>query len=294
MLLYLLGVVLLTAASFLFIKVRLLQKAMDEIDEQLEEHLSTDTNGLLLISSRDAHARRLAADLNSQLRLLRSQRRRYSQGDAELKSAVTNISHDLRTPLTAISGYLELLEKEELGEKAQGYVSVLRNRADVLQKLTEELFKYSVTAATENELIFEPLSVKAVLEESIAGFYAELKEKGIEPEIEMPVTSVERRLDREALYRVFGNVISNAVKYSAGGLRISLQEDGSVRFENRAPGLDMIQLEKLFDRFYTVESARKSTGLGLSIARLLTERMGGEIFAGLEDEMLCITVRFPA
>ena len=238
--------------------------------------------------------RRLADTVNGQLRLLRAKRHRYNQGDAELKTAVTNISHDLRTPLTALSGYLELLEKEELSDKAHGYVDILKNRTAVLEGLTEELFKYSLTASAGGELIMEKLAVNAVLEESIAAFYTALKAKDIEPEIYLPTEPVIRVLDRAALTRLFSNILSNAAKYSGGDLKIQMTGEGSIRFENAAPGLDKLQVEKLFDRFYTVESARKSTGLGLSIAKLLTERMNGDIHAAYEDGRLCIRLSFPA
>jgi signal transduction histidine kinase len=107
------------------------QKSMDEIYTKFQERLSSDTNTLINISSRDPHLRKLAAKINIQLRLLRKERHRYQQGDLELKEAITNISHDLRTPLTAISGYL----------------SQIQNRTEVLKNLTEELFRYSVVTS---------------------------------------------------------------------------------------------------------------------------------------------------
>ncbi len=90
-----------------------LRNSVREVAEELDEKMSTDTNTLISISSADPAIRRLAVQINGQLRALRDQRRRLQNGDAELKAAVTNISHDLRTPLTAISGYLDLLEQEE-------------------------------------------------------------------------------------------------------------------------------------------------------------------------------------
>ncbi len=283
----------LVVAGLLLWKIRLLQKAADEIGAAFSERLETETNTLIDLSSRDRHMRRLAEGINGQLRQLRAQRLRYQQGDMELKAAITNISHDLRTPLTAISGYLELLEKEELSGKAAGYTAILKNRAAVLSQLTEELFQYSVDAA-EGELRMEPLSVRAVLEESLAAFYIQLTEKGITPELSLPEDPVLRRLDRTALRRVFANLLGNAVKYSAGDLRVELTEEGRLSFENTAPGLDTVLAARLFDRFYTVENAGKSTGLGLSIARLLTERMGGEISAEYREGRLNIRLCFPA
>ena len=293
MLPWLLCLILLILVLALLVKVRLLQKSMDEIAEELGERLSTDTNVLISISTRDKHARRLAADLNRQLRALREQRRRFQSGDRELKEAVTNISHDLRTPLTAICGYLDLLGREDKSPAAERYLSLIAGRAEEMKRLTEELFRYSVILSA-GDIAWEPVDMVSVLEESIAGFYAPLKERGIEPVIDLPGSSVVRRLDRAMLSRIFDNVLSNALKYSAGDLKIALSADGEVRFSNTAPSLDDVQVGRLFDRFFTVEAARGSTGLGLAIAKTLAERMGGTIGAELRAEILTVWIRFGA
>ena len=108
----------------------------------------------------------------------------------------------------------------------------------------------------------------------------------------MPEEKVVRRLDAAALRRIFDNILSNAVKYSSGDLAVSLMPDGAVTFSNSAPSLSRVQAERLFDRFYTVETARSSTGLGLSIAKLLTEKMGGTITAEYENGHLQICIAF--
>ncbi len=166
----------------------------------------------------------------------------------ELKEAVTNISHDLRTPLTAISGYLDLLEKEEKSENVQRYLSQIQNRTEVLKNLTEELFRYSVVTASQ-DLKSECMDVVRVLEESLLSFYAAMQERGIQPLIELPDEPVLR-------------------------------------------DLDAVTVGKLFDRFYTVEASRNSSGLGLSIAKNLIERMGGTISAQYQDSKLSIMLRF--
>ena len=109
----------------------------------------------------------------------------------------------------------------------------------------------------------------------------------------MPEDKVVRQLDAAALRRVFGNILSNALKYADGDLTVTLLPDGAVTFSTRAPSLSRVQAERLFDRFYTVETARNATGLGLSIAKLLVERMGGAITAQYEDGRLHIRTAFP-
>ncbi len=231
--------------------------------------------------------------MNTQLRRLRIQSLRYQQGDRELKNAVTNISHDLRTPLTAIFGYLDLLEQEEKSESAQRYTAIIRNRSEMMAQLTEELFRYSVILAGEEELSPEPVALGQILEESIAAFYTVLSQRGIVPRIRIPEEKIWRTLDRSALSRVFSNILHNAVKYSYKDLEISLSKTGEIVFSNEAHGLNSVQAGRLFDRFYTVESGRKSTGLGLSISRTLVERMGGDIRAEYREGRLYLYILFP-
>lgn len=293
MLPWLLCAALAAAVMALCAKLWLLQRSLDEIGGQLGERLGQDTNNPIFLSSRDAHARKLAAALNVQLKELRRQRQRYEHGDRELKEAVTNISHDLRTPLTAICGYLELLEREDKSPAVTRYLDFIGERAQALKLLTEELFRYSVTVSTAEELEWEEVDVNAALEESIAGFYAALTGRGIVPEVSICPERVVRRLDRAALSRVLGNILGNALKYSEGDLEITLTAGGEVVFTNAAPGLDEVQVSRLFDRFYTVKAARNATGLGLSIARTLAERMGGAVEARYEDGKLSVSVLFP-
>lgn len=276
----------------LLTKIYLMHKSALEIVEAFDDKLASDTNTLIDISSRDPYLCQLAAAINVQLRILRKQRHRYLSGDRELKDAVTNISHDLRTPLTAICGYLDLLAREETSETVGRYLRLIENRVDAMTQLTEELFRYSVILSTQ-ELELETVLVNGVLEESIAAFYAALTERGIRPEICMTGKSIEKRLNREALSRVFSNILNNALKYSEGDLEIRLLDSGEILFSNTAAGLNEVLVGKLFDRFFTVEAGRNSNGLGLAISKTLMEQMGGTITAVYQDGMLTIRVSFP-
>lgn len=276
----------------LVVKIYLLQKAAREIKEAFADRLITDTNILIDISSHDRYMRELANTINIQLRKLRADRHRFQQGDMELKNAVSNISHDLRTPLTAICGYLDLLEQEEKSTTVERYIEVIRNRTEILKQLTEELFRYSVIITTEDNMIKEAVEINRVLEESIAAFYVALNERRIIPNIKMPESKVICYLDGSALARVFSNLLNNAIKYSDGDLDIILSETGEIIFANTASGLNEVQVGRLFDRFYTVEVARKSTGLGLAIAKTLVEQMNGTISAKYENHRLSICILF--
>lgn len=282
-----------TIIVVLLVKIYTLQKSAKEIKNAFADRLMTKTNTLIDISSNDKYMRELADSINIQLRKLREERHFFIEGNAELKNAVTNISHDLRTPLTAICGYLDLLEQEEKSTTIERYLEIIRNRADLLTELTEELFRYSVIISGERLVVREPIAINGILEESIAAFYTTLNKRGIVPNIKITQAKIARSLDRSSLIRVFSNLLNNAIKYSDGDLDITLTDSGEVIFTNTASRLNEVQVGKLFDRFYTVEAARKSTGLGLAIARTLIEQMNGTISAKYENGRLSICIFFP-
>ena len=161
-----------------------------------------------------------------------------------------------------------------------------------LSYMTEELFRYSVISSVP-EVNLEQVDMRRALEESLLSFYGAMQQSGITPQIQLPEKAVWRNLDPTALSRVFGNVIGNAIKYSDGDFCVTMEENGMITFSNTAAGLSRVDAEKLFNRFFTVDSARKSTGLGLSIAKLLVERMNGRIWAEHRDNMLRIFLVLP-
>lgn len=276
----------------LVLKLIFVKTSLREIGQELTLILSQDTNRSIGISSRDKELRKLVTTLNEQLSVLQRERHRYQDGDRELKEAVTNISHDLRTPLTAISGYLELLEREQHSHQTRRCLEIIRSRVDSMKQLTEELFRYSLALTAEKEQP-EPLSLNTLLEECLLSFYETFRQKEIVPALSFSDTPVIRILDRSATSRIFNNIISNAAKYCVDDFCVTLNSDGSIIFSNNAPNLSPVATARLFDRFYTVESLDDSTGLGLSIAKQLTERMGGLITSEYKEGQLVITVIFP-
>ena len=276
----------------LCIKIYLLKQSAREISIAFADRLNTDTNTLISISSHDRDMLYLADSINKQLRILRREHHRYTQGDKELKTAITNISHDLRTPLTTICGYLDVMKTMGKPPKIAEYLDIIDERAELMKQLTEELFQYSVILSTDSSGEKEDVLINQVLEDSIMGYYAVLNEKGITPQVSITEQKIMRKLNKVSLSRIFSNLISNAVKYSDGDLEITLSDTGEIIFANTAKVLSPVQTERLFDRFYTVETARHSTGLGLSIARTLVEQMEGSISAEYKENILYIKLIF--
>lgn len=285
--------VLAVIAATLGVKIWLLHRGVKALRLDLAQKLDRDTNTLLSLPCRDRELRRLAAALNQELRLLREERLRYQQGDRDVKEAVVNVSHDLRTPLTALAGYVELLKGEALPPDASRYLRQIEGRTKAMKAMTEELFRYSL-AADETFLTLEPVDLRAAVEESLLSFYGAFQQKGAVPQVFLPESPVVRQVDRGALSRVLGNILANALKYSGGDLAVTVTQRGQMIFSNLAPGLDPISAGRLFDRFYTVESSRQSTGLGLSIAKELAQRMDGSIGSNFQNGTLTVWVEFPA
>ena len=283
---------LLIISIFLAVKLYLLKKTAREITASFEEILNEDTNTGIRISGRDKDMRELTDSINKQLIELRKQYLQYNLGNSELKNAITNMSHDIRTPLTAIYGYLDMIENTDDPEKKSKYISIIRERTEIMKQLTEELFQYSLVVSDDKELELEDVFVNQVLEESIGSFYPALTEKNIVPDIKICGEKVYRRLDKQALSRIFANLLNNAVKYSDGDLKVELLPNGEMVFGNTAKVLSSVKAEQLFDRFFTVKTSSNSTGLGLSIAKNLVERMNGNITADYKDNMLKINIWF--
>lgn len=280
---------LLVICLLLGVKVYLMRKSCRDIVSKLDTIMNEDTNNLIAVSSGDRQMMMLAGELNKRLREIRKQQLNFLNGDNQLKDAVTNISHDLRTPLTAIMGYLEMMKDMPKSKKLEEYLEIIMGRATAMKQLTDELFSYSVILSS-GSMELESMQINKLLEDCVMGFYGAFAQNGIDVKVDMTDKKIMRKVDAQALSRVFSNLMNNALKYSGGDLSITLKEPCEITFSNTAQELTQTQVEKLFDRFYTVESARKSTGLGLSIARTLVDRMGGTIDAALADGVLTITI----
>ncbi len=274
----------------LCIKICILKKSAREISAQFSDRLKDDTNNLIYISSSDRDMKHLAENLNDELKDMRKKQLQYEYGNTELKNAITNVSHDIRTPLTAIAGNLYMIGKTDDISEIRTYVNAIEERTETMKQLTEELLRYSIIISDENKPQTEDIFVNQLLAESISSFYPVLTEKGITPSIHLTDARIVRNVNRSELARVFSNLLNNAVKYSDGDLEITLSDTGKITFSNTAKELSTVEVEQLFDRFYTVETAHHSTGLGLSIARTLVERMGGTITANYDDGRLTIII----
>lgn len=278
---------------YLLGKVYRMKYAIKEIYEQLPRIVHEDTHSLLTISSRDRQLQQLASTLNQELRELRKMAMQYHNGNQQLQEAIMDISHDIRTPQTAIQGFIQLLEKEELSAIQASYLAIIKNRSQDLATLFEQLFALSIGYDEHVLVTPEVCCLQQLLEEAIVSYYVLLKQKQIEPVIEMVEEPVYITADKRMLLRVFDNLISNALKYTDGDFQIQLKKQRNMIFSNHAKDLDVVSVSRMFHRYYTVDTQKQSTGLGLSIAKQLVERNGGMIHAEYKEGALIVTLQMP-
>ena len=286
-------IILVFVCIFLILKLFIIKKTIREIEKSFTYILESDTNNIVTISSLDKDIKNLTINLNKNLVELRKQKLQYKNGNQELKKIITNISHDLRTPLTALKGYIDLIKQEKLSDNQKKYLKIIQKKSDEITELTGQLFEFSKIVDTlENNINIkkEECCINEILEETLVNFYSIFKEKSIIPTIKITDKKMYKTINKVSIVRIFENILSNVSKYSNGNFKVEMNEDGIITFSNKATSLDATTVQKIFDRYFSVENAKESTGIGLSIAKQLVELNNGTIKAAYNDGYLIIEI----
>lgn len=280
------------------IKYILYRRQIGELCRQLSFLKETTTNNRLTTYMTERELLLLAELINdiydkheqSELALRDKERR--------MKELIANVSHDIRTPLTSLKGYFELLMQEygdKQSDREMQYAMVMNERMNTLNDLLDELFTYTKLQSDDYVLELSEYDITRLILDTLFSFYGIFKDKGIEPVLDINETSVITSCNEVAVKRVVANIIRNAMLHGTGDIRIKYgMTDGGVEFicSNRVANPDEVDVNMVFDRFYKADKARNksSTGLGLAIARELVERMGGSITARIVGEEFEIRV----
>ena len=296
---YLFIIILLGTLAGISITLLFLTKSeIKHITGDLKKINDIDTNQKVTLSFQNRSLQNLAREINKNIDQKQQTEVKYKHMDIELRQAIANISHDLRTPLTSIIGYIQLIKSDDLSnEEKSEYIDIILNRAKSLKMLISGFFDLSRLEANEYAFELESISLSNILCELIASFYNDFVNKGIEPLIEIDESTPEIIGDENAIRRVFSNLIQNSLKHGDKFISVSLKRDGNyiiTTFTNNANNLNPDDIDHLFERFFTGDRTRtgKNTGLGLAITKALVEQMGHSITASFRDNNLSIIIKW--
>lgn len=267
-------------------------------NQNLSFILSNNSNMRLvqLVPSKDIS--KLLELLNELMQKHRNLKVEYEEKDESFKHLITNLSHDIRTPLTSLDGYFQLLTRPKEPETRDRYIHIIEGRIRELMEMLDQLFLYMKLQNNCYELFIEECNLSQILCESMLGFYEQFSNRGIEPEIHLPEQEVILVGNHSAFVRILQNIIKNALEHGDEQFKITLEKsDGIiVTCRNGYRKGEEIDFSLIFERFYKADKARtqSSTGLGLAIAKDLAEKLGGKVEAFCEGAEFSIQVHFPS
>ncbi len=266
------------------------------IGKQLENILEGKTEKKIDISLLDRDIEYLAGNINRNINFQKQLRIEVLRDEQKLKDSIANISHDLRTPLTSIMGYLQLLEKSELSEKQREKINILKKKSETLQNLVTSFFEITVIENNNIHINLEKINLNNFLSDALLQNIVSFKEAGIEPIFDLPNTTIFIEADKMVLQRIVQNLISNILKYGSNYVKISLtrKENVELSFANKVKEPEKIDVNLLFEKFYIADRSRSSgsTGLGLSIVKLLAEKINAKAYAEIEEDILTLKIVF--
>lgn len=266
------------------------------ITASLKQISQENTNQKIKLSYSKHLLEEMVVEMNSFIERKKVSEIEFRNRDMQQRQEIANISHDLRTPLTSVIGYIQLLQDESLPiEQKKRYQDIVLLRAMSLQTLITDFFELSRCEAGEYSFNIETVRLQDILCELLAAYYNDFVDRGIEPAIQIDESLPGVLADESAIRRIYQNLMQNAIKHGCGYVNISLiKQDGQLvtSFTNDAPNLSKDDMEHIFDRTYTADKMRskRNTGLGLSIVKTLVEQMKGMISTELSDGRLSIII----
>lgn len=285
--------------AVLLLRIYALERNLRQGASQLKNHKAEGSAAPLRLAAPNPAAEELMAQVNALLREMEDQRSGFRNREQALRRQIANVSHDLRTPLTSILGYLQLLEKKELSlEERREYLSIIESRARVLQGLITSFYDLSRLEAGEYPILRERVDLREVLGELLAAYYDELESR-FAVTVDLPEDLPQVWGDRAAMTRVYSNLLRNAMEHGSGTLSITAwtgKGEVIVRVSNGGAELTDTDVPHVFDRFYTTDKTRsgRNTGLGLAIVKALAYQMEGRAEAELTGDLFSVILYWKA
>ncbi len=289
-------------AIYLIIKLLILKKSLQKLSKEYERAISNlEGEQHIQIAAPDRALENLAVQMNKGIETYFHAQYSYEQLVENIRNEIMGLSHDLRTPITSIIGYLTFIDTSAFTFEQLEAFEVIERRTNDLNTLIEQLYEYVRVEKNELTLHYEQVDLYQMLKEHLLSFYLEFEKRGIELTLEFPKKEgpIYINADNQALLRVLSNLTSNTLKYCHGQAAVILQvkkEHAVVTYKTPKANLTDYDIAHLFERFYKKDGSRgasQSSGLGLTIAKLLIEQMNGEMEALGDDEFLYLSFKLP-
>lgn len=273
------------------------QRQVKDICRQLAFLMKHDSNMLIHREFGLGGIGMLSDRLNDLLELRRKEKQYYQEKETLIADTYTNLSHDIRTPLTSLDGYFQLMEACENVEEQRRYLNIIHERIHSLNEMLEELFMFTKLKNESYRLELTSCCINRILKETVFSYYDDWVRREIQPDIQITEEQLYIDGNKQGLSRIIQNVIKNGLDHGEKKIRIVLkreQNQAVLRISNQVTASEKIDIEHVFDRFYKADAARSktSTGLGLSIAREFVRRMNGEIGAKIEENEFIVEMSF--
>lgn len=289
--------IILFMIAILVLLMRLLsvKKQVRHVTQQLKQYTGRRTNKKVDVALVDQDIEQLGVEINRLIDLHVKENREKIRFQQEVHQTIENISHDLRTPLTSILGYMQMMEAEITDDDQKEYLEIAKKRAKRLEHLLNDFYELSLIESNDHRLQLESINVRNVTIDVLMSFYDRFELENRQPILQIPEEDLYIRADRSAVTRVIENLLANCLKHATGDITIQLEnkkERIRLVIANEAENLTEKDAEHLFDRFYMADKSRSSqnTGLGLSIVKSLMEKMNGTIESKLKNgtlSMIC-------
>ncbi|MFC5532247.1 sensor histidine kinase [Cohnella yongneupensis] len=286
-------VLVVIVVPYLYRKLRYLKEIMTGVEAQVSGDFTAE-----IPLKGEGHLPRLAANINNMKVGLQRSIEKQVVSDRLKTELITNVSHDLKTPLTSIINYVDLLKREEVTEEERAqYVEVLDRKAQRLKVLIDDLFEASKMASGAAELQLDQVDVAALLNQALGEFGDKIAASGLSFRVHIDAPHVYARLDGRKMWRVFENLISNALKYSLGGTRVYIRltetvDTVVVSMQNISAYELSFNSDELFERFKRGDVSRhtEGSGLGLAIAKSIVELHGGKLSIVIDGDQFNVIV----
>jgi len=288
-------IILIILVLFLFVRLMLIKKELKRVTKDMKNNPG---NNLMTMDFIDRDLQKMITEVNVLYERIMNIKAEGKDEERKIRESISMISHDMRTPLTSVIGYLQVAERSDDKEEKNANINIALERARYLNNLVNDFFDISLIESDQVDINIEKVNLPETICEEILAESHEIDKKGIVPVFEQSDKNIYVRADKKKLSRIMQNLISNAVKYSEGRLkfRIDDSEIGKITMRMITDSSKDIDTDRVFDRFYRDDPSRSKggAGLGLYICKRFVEMMEGSITAEQTGKEFAITICFPA